>query len=152
MVDQTVMFDAVPDTVEPLRRLGCRLGIVSTKYRYRIEATFSREGLLDAFEVFVGREDVTAHKPDPEGLLKVMATLEITPPRTLYAGDSLTDAQAPARAVVPFVAALSDLTSREAFASSALRWMIEDVSQLPALIASEWYGQGLGPEPEGVTR
>ena len=49
MTDMTELFDIVPETVAALRELGIQLGIVTLKYRYRIESVLEREQLSDAF-------------------------------------------------------------------------------------------------------
>jgi len=133
MTDLTVVFESVPEVIGRLRAQGLHLGIVSTKFRYRIEATLRREGLLDAFGVIVGGEDVAAHKPDPGGLLVAIERLSSTPAATLYVGDSVTDAQTAERAGVPFVAVLSGVTPREAFRDYPVVCVLEDLSELPDL-------------------
>jgi phosphoglycolate phosphatase len=115
MADLTVLFESVPGVIERLRAQGLPLGIVSTKFRYRIEAILEREGLRDAFDVIVGGEDVAEHKPDPTGLLTAIERLGGMPRSALYVGDSVTDAETAKRADVPFVAVLSGVTPREAF-------------------------------------
>ena len=67
MADRTVVFPGVAAAVQALRRRGFALGVVSSKFRYRIEQILEREDLRAAFDVIVGREDVIASKPDPEG-------------------------------------------------------------------------------------
>jgi phosphoglycolate phosphatase len=89
----TVLFESVPEVIEKLRSQGFSLGIVSTKFRYRIESVLRREGLLDAFAVIIGGEDVAKHKPDPTGLLTAVERLGGAPESALYVGDSVTDAQ-----------------------------------------------------------
>ena len=130
MADGTVLLDPVPATIAQIVAGGMTLGIVSTKYRRRIEHILRREELLDAFAAIVGGEDVAAHKPDPEGLLKAMAMLESTPSSTVYVGDSVTDAQTAERAGVPFVAVLSGVTPRDAFAGYEVHTVIDDLSSL----------------------
>lgn len=103
MVDLTTIYPGAAGLVGALRGRGLRVGIVSTKYRYRIEWTLDRAGLLPLFDVIVGGEDVANHKPDPEGLLVAVARLGATPETTLYVGDSAADARAAALAGVPFV-------------------------------------------------
>jgi phosphoglycolate phosphatase len=115
MADRTVLFESVPATIAVLKDRGFALGIVSTKFRYRIEAILERESLRDAFGVIVGGEDVAVHKPDPTGLLTAIERLSDVPQSTLYVGDSVTDAETAERAGVPFVAVLSGVTPREAF-------------------------------------
>lgn len=135
MSDKTVLFDGVPGTVRLLKEKGMALGIVSTKYRYRIETVLERENLLDAFVVIVGGEDVVKHKPDPESLLLAMERLGASED-VLYAGDSVTDAEAARRAPVPFVAVLSGVTPGDAFEGYETLAVVQDVSELAAWLES----------------
>ena len=89
-----------------------------------------RERLLDAFEVVVGGEDVSAHKPDPEGLLRAIDEVAASPDKTLYVGDSVTDAQTAERANVSFVAVLSGVTLREEFEGLAVRRFLANLGEL----------------------
>jgi phosphoglycolate phosphatase len=131
MSDLTVLFESVPEVIEKLRAQSLVLGIVSTKFRYRIETVLMREGLLDAFVIIVGGEDVAKHKPDPMGLLTAIERLGSVPASTLYVGDSVTDAQTAERAGVPFVAVLSGVTSREAFRDYPICEILTSLSDLP---------------------
>ena len=134
MVDWTVVLESVPGTIGILKEYGIALGIVSTKFRFRIEAILRRENLLESFEVIVGGEDVSEHKPDPEGLLKVVHLLDSAPARCLYVGDSITDAKTAVRAQVPFAAVLSGVTTKDDFKSYPVYGIVEDLSELPALM------------------
>lgn len=98
-----------------MKHSGLKVGIVSTKFRYRIEAILQREGLLDCFDVIIGGEDVTLTKPDPQGLLMAMESMQMNKQNIIYAGDSVVDAETARRAVVSFVALLSGTTSEEEF-------------------------------------
>jgi len=130
MVDWTVLLPGVREAVRSLRENGFQTGIVSTKYRSRIEAVLSREKLSDAFEVIVGGEDVSAHKPDPQGLLRAMDALGASPEKTLYVGDSVTDARTAERANVSFAAVLSGVTRREEFNGFAVHRVLENLGEL----------------------
>jgi phosphoglycolate phosphatase len=134
MVGLTILLDAVPMTIERLKRGNAPLGIVSTKFRYRIEAVLRRENLLEEFAVIVGGEDVPEHKPSPQGLYTAIERLGCASTHCLYVGDSVTDAETAKRAGVPFVAVLSGVTSREDFADYEVYKILEDVSQLSNLI------------------
>ena len=128
MNEGTVLYPTVPTTVAALQQRGITLGIVSNKYRQRIEDLLRREGLLDAFAVIVGETDVSHHKPDPEGLLSATASLGIQ--RALYVGDSLTDAQTARNACLPFVATLTGTTPQAAFSGLPVAYYIRDLSEL----------------------
>ena len=134
MVGLTILLDAVPETIECLKQRNVPLGIVSTKFRYRIEAVLSRENLLKEFTVIVGGEDVPEHKPNPQGLCTAIERLGCAPTHCLYVGDSLTDAETAKRAGVPFVAVLSGVTSRKDFAGYEVYKILEDVSELSNVV------------------
>ncbi len=133
MADMTDVLDDVPRIISQLKNKGFCLGIVSTKFRYRIETILGRAGLLKPFDVIIGGEDVSRHKPDPEGLL--MATERLgSLESTLYVGDSLLDAEAAKRAGLPFVAVLSGVTPREAFEGYNLHGVLNKLSELIDLL------------------
>ena len=119
MVDHTALYETVPPMVEELRQRGLRLGIVSTKYRSRINGVLKREGLLDQFGVVIGGDDVEHYKPHPQGL---------------YVGDSQVDAELAKRAGVPLVIVLSGVTPREHFEDYAPAGVLENISHLPQFL------------------
>lgn len=134
MVASTVVYPATRRAIQGLRALGLCLGIVSTKYRYRIEAVLAREGLAEDWQVVVGGEDVSAHKPHPEGLLLAAERLGLAPSACLYVGDSPTDAEAASRAGMPFVATRTGVTPPEAWEAHHPVGIVPDVGALPDLL------------------
>lgn len=134
MAELTLVFDSVPATTRRLSEMGFELGIVSTKFRYRIEEILAREGLLDRFRVIIGGEDVSEHKPHPSGLIAAMSRMQVDTDDVLYVGDSTVDALAAERAKVPFIAVLSGTTSETEFNETAKIAVIDDISTLPQLL------------------
>src|SRR5919106_1826703 len=126
MSDLTALYESVPATVQLLRERGLRLGIVSTKYRRRINQVLEREALMHGFEIVIGGEDVEQHKPHPQGLFEAMKTLECAPDSVLYVGDSVVDAELAKRAGVPLVVVLSGTTPKEHFHGYEPIAMLED--------------------------
>lgn len=134
MADLTTLFEEVPSTIKFLQSEGIRLGIVSTKFRYRIEDILAREALSNAFDLIVGGEDVSRHKPHPEGVLKALTELKSPPADTLYVGDSVADAVVARRAGVPFAAVLSGPTTRRDFGRLPVLEFFESLRELPAFV------------------
>jgi phosphoglycolate phosphatase len=134
MANLTVLYESVPSMVEALRERGLTLGIVSTKFRYRIEQILRRETLLQYFQVVIGGEDVEEHKPHPEGLFKAVERLQCSPASIVYVGDSVADAELAKRAAVPLVVVLSGVTPREHFDSYQAIGIIESLWELPRLV------------------
>jgi phosphoglycolate phosphatase len=135
MADGILVYPTVPAVVGDLRRQGLALGIVSTKFRRRIEAVLAREGLAASFAVVVGGEDVAAPKPDPAGLLVACGRLACAPSEAVYVGDTTTDAEAASRAGMPFAAVLSGVTPPQAFASHPVATVLADLGGLPGWTA-----------------
>ena len=115
MIDGTHMFTGIPNVLDRLKCHGLKLGIVSTKHRYRIEAILRRTGLIAYFNIVIGGEDVERYKPEPEGLLMALQRLGVSTDETVYVGDSVTDARTALAADVGFVAVLSGTTARQEF-------------------------------------
>lgn len=134
MADMTYLFEYTPATIRMLKGQGFRLGIVSTKFRYRIETILKREELLEPFDVIVGGEDVAAHKPDPESLLLAMNKIGATPENVVYVGDSIVDAKTAENVGIPFIAVLSGVTPLSAFDGYPRMQILKSLRDLPVLI------------------
>lgn len=136
MSSLTTVYEHVPSTVAALRKRNLKLGIVSTKYRARIDEILARETLRQEFEVVIGGEDVSEHKPHPEGLLRAIESLRCSPESIVYVGDSVVDAELAKRAGVPFIAVLSGVTPKEHFNSYELVAVLESLSDIPKFLLS----------------
>lgn len=133
MADLTEVYERARESVLQLKGQFL-LGIVSTKFRYRIQAILKREKILSAFDVIVGGEDVIHYKPHPEALLKAVNVLGCSVNEVIYVGDSVIDAEAARRASIRFVAVLSGVTGREEFEGHEHVGIIEDIGSLPDLV------------------
>lgn len=73
-----------------LHKKGYNLGIVSSKSHALVEKGLTLCRMNQYFDVIVGADDVTKPKPDPEGILKVVACFPLAQ-NVLYIGDSPSD-------------------------------------------------------------
>lgn len=130
MTRNTVFFPETLSVLRSLKSRGVYLGIISTKYRYRIQELLSQylpSGFLD---VIVGGEDVRAHKPSPEGLLCAINSLELMPEEVIYLGDSVVDAQTAQAAGVDFAGVLHGMTTREELQQYPHEMIVESLDSL----------------------
>ena len=102
MTSNTVLFPEVEGVLRRLKAGGAQLGIISTKFRYRIRELLVAKGLDDVFDLIVGGEDVSAAKPSPEGVLIALDRLHVRKEDVLYVGDSVVDAETAQAADVSF--------------------------------------------------
>jgi phosphoglycolate phosphatase len=137
MTDLTFLFDSVVDTIRTLKADGHLIGIVSTKFRYRIEAILQRDGILELVDVIIGGEDVKNHKPDPEGVFQAVDKFNIPLPQCIFIGDSITDAKTAKNAGIAFIASLTGATTKKDFKNYPVKYFIRDMGEMPGCLAKE---------------
>ena len=135
MTAMTTVYPPAVSVLATMRARGVSTAIVSTKYRYRIESILEACGLAGAVDVIVGGEDVTRHKPDPEGLRRALDGLGIAGVHALYVGDHPVDGHAAARAGVRFVRVLTgEDFGDDPWAGIEPLATVKDVGALPAVL------------------
>ena len=115
MVDSAELYPGVKEMLVSLREQGYRLGIVTTKFAYRVRNIMKKFDAEDLFDVYIGVGDVTKVKPDPEGLLLAVKQLGVKLEETLYVGDSYVDAKAAEAAGIKLAGVLTGNTTKEEF-------------------------------------
>jgi len=140
MVARTRLLDGVLPALDSLRKGGVGLGIVTTKFRYRVEEILDHFGERHRFETIVGGDDVAVHKPDPEGLILALEGLEVSSGESLYVGDHVVDAAAAQGAGMPFLGVLTGTTKKEEFGVFPGVGVLQGVRDLPSFLAAvdEW--------------
>lgn len=146
MAELTAVYPAVPAVFRSLHQRTIRIGVVSTKFRYRIQEILRRAALLSLVDAIVGGEDVAAHKPNPAGIIAALATLGTPASRAIYVGDHLVDALAAKAAGVRFVGVLTGTTDRNAFGEIGVDDVLRSVEELPSYVASRWLAEGSEPQ------
>ncbi|HET9270180.1 MAG TPA: HAD-IA family hydrolase [Vicinamibacterales bacterium] len=135
MTAMTTVYPPAVSVLATMRARGVSTAIVSTKYRYRIQSILDHAGLSGAVDVIVGGEDVTRHKPDPEGLQRALDGLGIEGAHALYVGDHPVDGHAAARAGVRFVRVLTGEDFGDGpWAGIEPLATVTDVGALPAVL------------------
>ncbi|MEA4919080.1 HAD-IA family hydrolase [Proteiniphilum sp.] len=107
----TVLFPETVAVLTKLKEQGAQIGIVSTKYRFRIKSFLNDYFPDDFFDVIIGGEDVESHKLSPEGIFLALAQLGCTCEETLYVGDSDVDAETAQAARMDFAGVLTGMTT-----------------------------------------
>lgn len=96
-------FAGIPEALAALRERGFTVGVVTSKRRGLAEQSLIYFGLREGLACVRGVEDSTAHKPDPDPLLRAADALAADASRCLYVGDSPFDIQAAHAADMPCV-------------------------------------------------
>jgi pyrophosphatase PpaX len=107
MHDALQACDGIEGALARLEAEGRRLGIVTAKRQVTVRLAFDVLPWLEGhFEVVVGAEDTTRHKPNPEPLLHALEQLGAAPAEAAYVGDSPFDVAA-AKAAGVFAVAVT---------------------------------------------
>ena len=88
-LEETKLYNHFKETLEFFK--DKKKAIVTNKPESLTVKILQELSILDYFDLIVGPESVTALKPNPEGLLKVLTVLGIGPEAAMMIGDSYTD-------------------------------------------------------------
>ena len=130
MTPNTRLFPETLDVLRKLKERGARVGIISTKYRFRIHETMDQHLPADFLDIVVGGEDVSRAKPDPEGLLHAISELGVEKKDVLYIGDSTVDAETAQAAGVDFAGITHGVTTADELARYPHRRIMASLDEL----------------------
>jgi phosphoglycolate phosphatase-like HAD superfamily hydrolase len=91
---------AKPGTLEKLNR-AFRFAVFTGRPKEEARLTLDRFAPQLAFDPIIGMYDVERHKPDPDGLLRILK--ENSGCTAFYVGDTVDDARSARAAKVPFI-------------------------------------------------
>lgn len=125
----TRLFPDTLSTLKELKERGARIGIISTKYRFRILSFLDeylpelsrhsgRRRRCTSCQAFTGRNKIRSR------------TLGRTPQETLYIGDSTVDAETAQNAGVDFAGVLNGMTTADELRAYPHRFIMENLSGL----------------------
>jgi pyrophosphatase PpaX len=80
--------------LEMLHAKEGKIALITASYREVIDAAITAHDLVALFDCIVTGDEVGAQKPEPEGLLKALATLGVKPENAVMIGDSKKDVMA----------------------------------------------------------
>lgn len=133
MTVNTFFFPETVTVLKTLKSQGAQIGIISTKFRFRIREMVDQHFPKDFFDIIIGGEDVKQAKPDPQGIKKALRRLHRRKSETLYIGDSTVDAETAQAAKVGFVGVLNGMTTREELMVYPHRQILDNLSLLPLI-------------------
>lgn len=113
MTPLTRLFPETKEVIGALKKRGAGVGIISTKYRFRIKEFTDLVFDNGEIDLIIGNEDVERPKPSPEGIWKALSILGSKQEETLYIGDSTVDAETAQQAGVDFAAVLHGYTTED---------------------------------------
>jgi len=114
-IENTVLFEDTVETLQTLKKNGIKVGIVSSRMGARIDKILEHLNCRKYVDYIIGYENVTTHKPNPEGLMKALDYFNCKKEDVLYVGDSYIDAKAAENGQIDFVGVTTGTTSQNDF-------------------------------------
>ena len=127
-------FCGTADTLSALKERGYRLAVITSKRHEPAVHGLEVTGLAEYFEIVLGADDTTEHKPRPEPLLDAACLMGLTVDECLYVGDSPYDMQAARSANMYAVGALWGMFTKEVLLNAGAEVLISHISELPEVL------------------
>lgn len=115
---------------------GVKQAVFTGKGSRTTAITLDALKIAQFFDLVVSGNDVVNHKPHPEGIARVLTTLEIEPGEALMVGDGMSDVTSSRAAGVRIAAALWDCYDRERVLASGADFVFDTVQDM-----HEWFRQ-----------
>lgn len=109
--------------------------ICSNKPARFIKKILTELGSLDQFPTIIGGDEPSRKKPDPQGLMDILATHEIPADEAVMVGDSPIDIETGRRAKVSVCAVTYGLSERKSLEEAQPDWIIDDFAELQRLFS-----------------
>jgi pyrophosphatase PpaX len=131
---ETRCFPGIPETLRELRRRGHPTALVTSKGDEIARRSLDVVDLGDLFDIVVGADSSTRHKPDPEPVLVSLERLGRRPDEAIFVGDSPHDVRAGNAAGVATAAVLWGPFTRADLAPAKPTYWLEHVEELVPLV------------------
>lgn len=89
--DLSLPYDGVTETLQNLSASGVPLAVITNKLEGLSDKLLKEMDMRDFFEVLVGLDTLSEHKPHPMPVLHACNLLSTSPGDALFVGDSATD-------------------------------------------------------------
>ena len=86
---QLRLYPDVKPTLQRLKDMGLKLGIITQGFEEDIEKILPKIGLQKTFDVCVGANTIGKRKPSPEVFQYALEKLQVTPREAVFVGDDL---------------------------------------------------------------
>ena len=99
---QVILMEDTIEVINGLKDLGLKTAILTNNGRGSVNAILEQTELGGLFDVIQTRHESPRAKPFPDGLLKIVARLDVEQNEAIYVGDAGIDAVAAKRAGIEF--------------------------------------------------
>jgi phosphoglycolate phosphatase len=135
LANHTRAYDGIRAALAALTAAGCRLSVLTNKPQHATDRVLEALDLRTPFAAVIGGDTALGRKPEPRGLLTLIAEAGSAPGETVMVGDSWVDVHTASAAGVEacFVTWGFGYESVDAATRATVRWVIHAPGDLIAL-------------------
>lgn len=132
-----VAYPGVIEMLQELKDAGLKLAVFSSR-KLTLVSSLQQAGIADFFEIIVQGDEVTHHKPHPEGLFKAIAGLQVKPQEVAMIGDAAVDILAGKAASVALTVGITHgFGTREELEETNPDHIVASTKEIPQLLLSQ---------------
>ncbi len=130
---ECTLFAGVSELLKDAKK-RYKIAIVTSGSRADTKDLLTEFNILQYVDAFISADDVTATKPDPEGLQKILTELQVTPNEAVYIGDLPLDIKAGKNAGVQTIAITTGLVPKSDLEAEKPDKIVRHVTEISTLI------------------
>ncbi|PZM81038.1 MAG: hypothetical protein DKT66_17550 [Candidatus Melainabacteria bacterium] len=128
------LFPDLISMLNSLRDAGIKISIASSKRRPLIEVVLDHHELSPYFEVVVGANDITHHKPHPESVHHTIKLLGVQHSDTVVIGDSIYDLEMARNAGVDAIGVTTGIHSKDILITADPLYIVDSLDDVARII------------------
>lgn len=136
------LHEGMEQILQFLKDEGIHLAVFTGKGHHTTRITLNLLNLESFFDLVVTGNDVTKHKPDPEGIAKILSHFALEPGQALMVGDSMADFKAARAAGVPLAGVLWDSYDAVRLIAASPDYLFHTVDELDRWCRLNYDGDG----------
>ncbi|MGH9548573.1 MAG: HAD family hydrolase [Terriglobales bacterium] len=137
------LFPGLIDMLERLKKEHIKITIASSKRRYLIQEVLDHHELTGYFDLIVGAQDVSNHKPHPESVLQTLEKLDTAADDAVVTGDSSYDLDMARNAGVDAIGVTTGVHTADILARSEPKHIVGGLREvLPIILNGRMSGSG----------
>lgn len=87
-ISKTPLYPHVSKVLNGIKDRGAKLALITSSVRETIDVVLAHNELVELFDLVVTADEVSEHKPHPEGILYVLESLGMAKDKAVMIGDS----------------------------------------------------------------
>ena len=131
---QVILMEDTVEAINGIKDLGLKTAILTNNGRVSVNAILEQTELGDLFDIIQTRHESPRAKPFPDGLLKIVARLDVERNEAIYVGDAGIDAVAAKRAGIEFWGVTTGEIDRESLLRAGALMTLESLSRVLAAV------------------